>query len=91
MLGDMKKREERNIEKIKQKQKNEIFGEIERNIKNKIIINKDNLRERRVQVLYERKKQQMQERAELEDLKQRTFEKNRIKLYKQKLEQFENL
>ena len=69
MLIDMKRREERNIEKIKQKQKNEIFGEIERNIKNKIIINKDNLRERRVQVLYERKKQQMQERAELEDLK----------------------
>ena len=31
------------------------------------------------------------ERAELEDLKQRTFEKNRIKLYKQKLEQFEHV
>ena len=37
MLGDMKKREERNIEKIKQKQKNEIFSEIERNIKIKMI------------------------------------------------------
>ena len=28
MLGDIKEREEKNIEKIKQKQKNEIFGEI---------------------------------------------------------------
>ena len=89
MLGDMKIREERNIEKIKQKQKNEIFSEIERNIKNKIIINKNNLREKRVQILHDKMKQKMQVKAELEDLKQKAFEKNREKLYKEKIEKFE--
>ena len=89
MLGDMKIREERNIEKIKQKQKNEIYCEIERNLKNKIIINKSNLKEKRVELLHQQIKQSMQKKAEIEDLKQRTFEQNRIKLYKEKIKKFE--
>ena len=56
MLGDIKEREEKNIEKIKQKQKNEIFGQIERNIKNKIIINKSNLKEQKVELMHQKKK-----------------------------------
>ena len=62
MLGDMKKREERNIEKIKQKQKNEIFSEIERNIKNKIIINKSNLKEQKVEIMHAMIKQKCKEK-----------------------------
>ena len=75
MLGDMKKREERNIEKIKQKQKNEIFSEIERNIKNKIIINKSNLKEQKVEIMHAIIKQKMQEKAEKEDEMQKKCEK----------------
>ena len=79
MLGDMKKREERNIEKIKQKQKNEIFSEIERNIKNKIIINKSNLKEQKVEIMHAIIKQKMQKKCE----------KKRERLFKEKLERFE--
>ena len=89
MLGDMKKREERNIEKIKQKQKNEIFGEIERNIKNKIIINKSNLKEQKVERLHAQIKQKMQEKAEKEEQMQKLCEHNREILLKKKLERFE--
>ena len=59
MLGDIKEREEKNIEKIKQKQKNEIFGEIERNIKNKIIMNKSNLKEQKVEIMHKKIKQEI--------------------------------
>ena len=38
MLNSLREREEKDIEKIKQKQKNEIFGQIEKKLKNKIII-----------------------------------------------------
>ena len=89
MLGDMKKREERNIEKIKQKQKNEIFSEIERNIKNKIIINKSNLKEQKVEIMHAMIKQKMQEKAEKEDEMQKKCEKKRERLFKEKLERFE--
>ena len=89
MLGDMKIREEKNIEKIKQKQKNEIFGEIERNIKNKIIINKSNLKEQKVERLHAQIKQKMQEKAEKEEQMQKLCEHNREILLKKKLERFE--
>jgi hypothetical protein len=89
MLGDIREREEKNIEKIKQKQKNEIFGQIERNIKNKIIINKSNLKEQKVEKLHQRIKQQMQEKAEREDQMQKLCEEKRKKLYKEKLAKYE--
>ena len=85
MLGDMKIREEKNIEKIKQKQKNEIFGEIERNIKNKIIINKSNLKEQKVERLHAQIKQKMQEKAEKEEQMQKLCEHNREILLKKKI------
>ena len=89
ILGDMKIREEKNIEKIKQKQKNEIFCEIERNIKNKIIINKSNLKEQKVERLHAQIKQKMQEKAEKEDQMQKLCEQNRQILFKKKLARFE--
>ena len=89
MLGDIKEREEKNIEKIKQKQKNEIFGQIERNIKNKIIINKSNLKEQKVELMHQKKKQEMQEKAEREDKMQKLCEEKREKLYKAKLAKYE--
>ena len=89
MLAEMKKREERNIEKIKQKQKNEIFSQIERNIKNKIIINKNNLKEQKVEIMHALIKQKMQEKAEKEDEMQKKCEKNRERIFKEKLERFE--
>ena len=52
MLEDIRTKEEKNIEKIKQKQKNEIIGEITRNLKSKIILNKNNLKEQKVQILH---------------------------------------
>ena len=89
MLVDMKKREERNIEKIKQKQKNEIFSEIERNIKNKIIINKSNLKEQKIELMHAYIKQQMIEKALKEDEMQKKCEEKRDRLLKEKIERFE--
>ena len=40
MLNDFKKKEEKNISNIKQRQRNEIFQQMETRIKNKIIKNK---------------------------------------------------
>ena len=89
MLVDMKRREERNIEKIKQKQKNEIFSEIERNIKNKIIINKSNLKEQKVEILHAYIKHKMMEKAQKEDEMQKKCEEKRDRLLKEKIERFE--
>ena len=89
MLGDIKEREEKNIEKIKQKQKNEIFGEIERNIKNKIIINKSNLKEQKVEIMHQKIKQKMQEKAEKEEEMQKLCEQKREQLFKAKLQKYE--
>ena len=90
MLSSLREREEKDIEKIKQKQKNEIFHQIEKKIKNKIIINKSDMRDRKVKFLHNEIKKRMQQKAELEDQKQRQTEINRAKLFKEKIEKFES-
>ena len=89
MLGDIREREEKNIEKIKQKQKNEIFGEIERNIKNKIIMNKSNLKDQKVEIMHQKIKQKMQEKAEKEEEMQKLCEQKREQLLKARLQKYE--
>ena len=41
MLTDMKKKEEKDIEKIKKKQKNQVYTQVKTNIENQIILNKN--------------------------------------------------
>ena len=52
-------------------QKNEIFQQIEKKIKNKIIINKNDMRDQKVKQLHNQIKQKMQKKAELEEEKQK--------------------
>ena len=89
MLENIKSREEKNIEKIKQKQKNEIIGEITRNLKSKIIINKNNLKEQKVEILHALIRQKMKEKAEKEAEDQKIHEMNRQKLFLEKIKKFE--
>ena len=89
MLNDIRIREEKDIEKIKQKQKNQICSQIEQKIKNKIIIQKGDMRDQNVKLLHNEKREQLMKRAQEEDEKQRLTEINREFLYQQKLEKFE--
>ena len=89
MLNSLREREEKDIEKIKQQQKNEIFCQIEKKLKNKIIIIKDDMRDQRVKKLHNQIKQKMKKRAESEEKKQKMTEIMRKQLYMKKIEDFE--
>lgn len=89
MLNNIKIKEEKDIEKIKQNQKNAIFSQIEKKIKNKIIINKSDLKDQKVKMLHNQIKEFMQMKAENEEKRQKQNEINREIIFKQKIAKFE--
>ena len=84
-LNNIITKEKKNLEKLKRRQKNEIEAEIETKIKSEMIIQKAELKEKRLQEMNEKIKEKMEEKAKKEEEERIKKEKRREEDLKKKI------